>query len=199
MRDEYYGDTRDFWKWTVALRESGSDRKIFHVAMLQPPPRRPRRMPDGVNEGVWNFFAKEWQCLDAESPSCSRIVGLSSEIRLFSQPFANRNRSDYFKEVASALAGRPWDDRYAVLLDPETGIGGSNPSRRHLSPHDVEAVWSAMRVGDVLLIYQHNAHVKKERWIAEKRQMLADTAGISDRSLIRTYPHSDVCYFVLEK
>jgi hypothetical protein len=197
MRNEFYGDRRDLWKWTTALRESSPDKIIVHVAMLDSSPRRPREKPEGVDEAVWRFFAEEWIHLDAESSRCSRIVGLDDDIRLISAPFDNRHRGKYFEDVAAFLALRQGNERYAVLLDPDTGITGLKPSRKHLCLNDIAKVWGAMRAGDVLLIYQHNAHVDKQRWIAEKKQILAKATGFQDTSQIMAFPHSDVCYFVL--
>jgi len=195
MRNEFYGDRRDLWKWTVALREAGPGRKILHVAMLHSTPKRPRQMPRDIDERVWRFFTQEWECLDAESSRCSRIGQLSDGIRLISQPFDNKHRSEYFGCVVAALSSRSREERYVVLIDPDTGIAGSKPTSKHVCLRDLEMVWNAMLTDDVLLIYQHNAHVEKQRWIREKKKTLAELSG----SLIKDYSHSDVCYFVLHK
>ncbi len=155
-------------------------------------------MPRDIDERVWEFFKKEWECLDAETSRCSRIARLGDEVKLISSPFDNKRRSQYFGSVVTTLASRSRDERYVVLLDPDTGIAGSKATSKHICADDVKTVWGAMRTGDVLLIYQHNAHVEKQRWIAEKKQLLARSTGRSD-SLIRDHPHSDVCYFVVEK
>ena len=152
MRDEFYGDRRDLWKWTIALREAHSGRKILHVAMLHPAPRRLRQMPRDIDERVWEFFKKEWECLDAETSRCSRIARLGDEVKLISSPFDNKRRSQYFGSVVTTLASRSRDERYVVLLDPDTGIAGSKATSKHICADDVKTVWGAMRTGDVLLI-----------------------------------------------
>lgn len=166
--------------------------------MLRPRPKRPREKPQDINDGVWRFFTQEWKNLDAELSRCSRIEGLSGEIKMISEPFDNGCRKEYFQSVAEALGTRPRHERYLVLVDPDTGIVGSKPSAKHVCLQDLEIVWKAMRHGDVLLVYQHNAHVEKLRWISDKKQILAGATGLPNE-LIRDYPHSDVCYFVLEK
>ena len=197
MRNEFYGDQRDLWKWTIALREAGPGKTILHVAMLRPP-KRLRQMPKGIDERVWDFFVHEWECFETEPSRCSRIARLSDQVELVSHPFNNHNRSEYFEHVVTALVSRARHKSFVVLLDPDTGIAESKPSYKHICDVDITTVWNAMRNDDVLLIYQHNAHVEKKRWIAEKKRLVAGATGRPD-SHIKDYPHSDVCYFVVGK
>jgi hypothetical protein len=197
MRNEFYGDKRDLWKWTIALREAGPRRKILHVPMLRPT-KWPQKKPQGVDDRVWEFFTQEWKCFDEGSSRCLRIAQLSDQVDVISHDFDNRNRSDYFGRVVASLTLRQHERGLVVLRDPDTGVIGSKATEKHISQEEVEMVWSAMRADDILMIYQHNARVEKKIWIPEKKELIARIIG-RPTSDIRVFPHSDVCFFVVAK
>jgi hypothetical protein len=53
MRDEFYGDRKDLWKWSVALDEAAT-RKILYVAMYRP--EVGSKQPPGLWAAVREFF-----------------------------------------------------------------------------------------------------------------------------------------------
>jgi len=69
MRDQFYGDRKDLWKWTVVLDEAG-DREIFYIGMYRPDQEKSDRR--GINEAVHKFFQQEIKILNAEK-KCSRF------------------------------------------------------------------------------------------------------------------------------
>ena len=188
MRDQFYGDRRDLWKWTITLDEAG-DRKIIYVAMFRPDDKP--HVPQDVRPDVREFFFAEWKELH-RSRNCSRIQRLSNRIVLFLDDYKHTDAAEYFKRVCQHLESRTATEQFLVLVDPDTGIR-TKPSPKHVSFAQLGSVWEAMRQGDKLLIYQHHAREKREKWIAEKRSNFAN-AGISETSLTQKH-HSDVCFF----
>ena len=85
MRTELYADSRDEWKWSVAIRHAReSAQSIFWVAMLRPGVGRHGDVRKAVDEAlpeVKEFFAWERQYHDAGHPkSLARITKLCSEM-----------------------------------------------------------------------------------------------------------------------
>jgi|ERR1017187_6349336 hypothetical protein len=195
MRDEFYADRRDLWKWTVALHLAGTDGTILYVAMLRP--RAVRTVPPGVDSVVREFFLREWAALDRD-PLCARIRELSPRIKPLLNYYQHRDKRCYFDNVRKALGDRGDNERYVVLLDPDTGLAGGNSTREHLCWEDMASVWDAMKTNDILLIYQHNARAKKETWMENLRLRMAAKLGRSPDE-IDCCPRADVCFLSTTK
>lgn len=195
MRDEFYADRRDLWKWTIALHLAGKEGTILYVAMLRP--RASRTVPVGIDDDVRHFFRREWDSLDRD-PICSRIKDLSSRIIPLLDYYEHWSKDSYFENVRRALRSRPPTGRYVVLLDPDTGLAGGKPSREHLCWEDMVSVWDAMKRDDILLVYQHNARKKKEPWTDGLRSRIASYLGRLPGQ-IDCRPCSDVCFFSTTK
>lgn len=80
MRDEFYGDRKDLWKWTMVLNEACDSRRIIYVAMYRPDEQAKNEF--AVRADVADFFRNECKSLRANR-KCSRIEGLSTRIISF--------------------------------------------------------------------------------------------------------------------
>jgi hypothetical protein len=195
MRDDFYADRRDLWKWTVALHLAGADGIILYVAMLRP--RASRSVPPEVDSVVREFFRREWDAFD-RNPLCSRIRELSPKIKPLLDYYQQRDKKSYFENVRKVLDSRLGTERYVVLLDPDTGLAGDKPTREHLCWEDMTSVWDAMKPDDILLIYQHNARKKKGPWMEALKSRIAAQVGRSPEE-IDCCPRADVCFFSATK
>src|SRR6266436_5007575 len=119
MRDQFYADSKDLWKWTVVLREVQGRTGIIYVAMYRPD--EPKRISDEIDPDVKHFFFEEWSALDREK-KCSRIEHLNDKITPFMELYDARQASDYFSRLGHLLDRRPADEKHLILLDPDTGI-----------------------------------------------------------------------------
>ncbi len=194
MRDEFYADRRDLWKWTVALNEAAG-RTIVYVAMYRQNRQRP--VPSGVRPDVYKFFARERQELTREM-KCARISGLTLRIVPLLDAYDPKKADVYFDRVCGHIASRSNGHGVLVFVDPDTGIAESKPTARHVSFKHLALVWASMSAGDELVVYQHNLREKPEDWIERKRGGLAKTLGMRE-SAVRSQPHADVCFFCMSK
>ena len=191
MRNEFYGDRKDLWKWAVVLDEA-RDRQVLYVAMYRPD-RKPK-LESGIRKDVVDFFYAERKDLNAEK-ECSRIKHLSSRIVPFLERYEPKRMDAYLAPVKQALESRAKPSSYAIFLDPDTGISEKS-GPEHVCPHLLASVWKSMLPGDTLLIYQHFAHRKVDLWLPEKTTLIAAGTAGSDV----TYKlHSGVCFFVINK
>jgi len=195
MRDEFYADRRDLCKWNIALRLAGLDGTILYVAMLRP--RASRSAPRGVDGSILGFFRREWVELDRE-PLCSRIRNLSPKIKPVLDYYQQSDKSAYFQKVVTLIKQPRESGHYVVLLDPDTGLAGAKPTREHLCWDDVTSVWDAMKVEDILLIYQHNQRRKKQPWLAGLQHRIAELAGKLPEQ-ISCYSCADVSFLSATK
>jgi hypothetical protein len=194
MRDEFYADRRDLWKWTVALNEA-AERKIIYVAMYTR--RRVPAFPKGIREDVRNFFVQEREELDREL-KCSRICRLSKEIVAFVEPYHSRMADVYFGDVCNLIRFRAIEENYLVFVDPDTGIAESNSKPEHVSLKHLALLWSTMHSGDKLLVYQHNLREKREKWTSRKRGQLGTALQVKEVA-VKNEHHADVCLFCISK
>ncbi len=91
MRTELYADSRDEWKWSVAVRQAqNAHQAIFWVVMLRATVGKHGKDRDSVAGAlpeVTHFFAQERRHIDEGQPkSLARITTLCSQrgIELFS-------------------------------------------------------------------------------------------------------------------
>ncbi len=194
MRDEFYADRRDLWKWTIALNEA-AHRNIVYVAMC----RRSQTpiVPKGVRDDVGEFFVQEWKALNTEL-RCARIVGLNKKIVPLLDPYIPNQADEYFGSVCRRIASRTNGENLLVFVDPDTGIAEGNPTPKHVSLGHLELIWRAMHTGDALLVYQHNLHESREQWVVRKQRKLAEALRVSEGD-VKSTPHGDVHYFCVSK
>ena len=194
MRNEFYGDRKDLWKWTVVLNEAGESRQILYLAMYRPDQKVKRT--SGIRPDVIEFFHAEHKALNA-GKECSRIKGLSSRIVPFLALYEPGQMDAFLAPVKQALESRIKPSSYVVFLDPDTGIREKS-GPEHVCPRLLASVWKSMVSGDTLLIYQHYARKKVDSWLSEKAELIAKAIQTACSNV--TYKqHSGVCFFLTRK
>lgn len=194
MRNEFYGDRKDLWKWTIVLNEAGDSRPVLYAAMFRPDGKV--KYETGIRADVVDFFRNERKALNVQK-ECSRIKLLSSQIVPFLETYVPERLDAYLAPIKQVLESRSDTCNYVVFLDPDTGIREKS-GREHACKRLLTSVWKSMRPGDTLLIYQHYARKKVDSWISEKSELIAETlqTKISD---IAPKLHSGVCFFLIDK
>jgi len=194
MRNEFYGDRKDLWKWTVVLNEAVISRQVLYVAMYRPD-GKVKYEPD-IRADVVDFFRNERRALNLQK-ECSRIKLLSTRIIPFLETYEPARMGDYLASVKRALESRPKRPSYVVFLDPDTGIREKS-GPEHVCRCLLTSVWKSMLSGDTLLIYQHYARRKVDLWLSEKRDLIATTLQ-AECSDVTYKHHSGVCFFLISK
>jgi hypothetical protein len=149
MQPCWFGDERDLWKWTVAVR-SARDAKseIVYVAMMQD---SNLREADSYDPEVKRFFRG--------SHSLSEITKLGNaagiQVVPFLHPYRRQDWKGYFEAISKHLNARANGLNSVVLIDPDTGLWSENPQSCHIRKDELRLVWDGMKPGDTLLVYQH--------------------------------------------
>lgn len=168
MRNQYYGDSRDVFKWSVIVRTLRAIKPyrikaILQVAMLRPDDGSTQggtlHHPSIVEEPVLRFFEAERKAFqsDPRQRDIRRITRLASrcggdfEIRVFDAPFP---RKTYFQDAIDAIQElrRP----ALIFLDPDTGIGRANGRQRgkQVREDEVRLIFASLQPLDVLTVFQ---------------------------------------------
>ena len=152
----------------------------------------------GAEAQVVKFFDAERESFQNQpsSRSVSRIKKLSSHITLFLQIYEYGARKRYFELVCNELKRRS-SHPCVVLIDPDNGMAGKCPKSEHVCQEEISNLWSAMKPGDVLIVYQHQFRDKE--CVSKRRSVLATALG-TDQIFCRC--HDDVrsvCFFEVIK
>lgn len=159
MRNEFFGDRKDIWKWSVALDAADAQSAhILYVSMLTVGPGNDfGNAGPNVRNDVVKFFERERQGFpDPPARGIHRLQSwLGDRLHIFNHVYARRSRSQYFSEVCLRLRDRPAGTKYVVLVDPDNGLENSKPDKKHLCTAELEKLCLALNPGDVLIVYQH--------------------------------------------
>jgi hypothetical protein len=207
MRTELYADSRDEWKWSVAIRQAReAGQSIFWVVMLRPTAEQhgnDRAPVAGALPEVTEFFADERRHLDEGQPkSLARVTKLCSQlgVELFSdmESYAATlgQRGHYIGNIVRALEVRQAHLKHLVLLDPDNGIGESKTKGEQVHVTHVQRIWNALRVGDRLGFVQFQHFIQD--WVAALQNRVAHTLGVQAQH-VRCFAWANVCLYLVDR
>jgi hypothetical protein len=191
MRNQFYGDRKDVWKWSLLLKLAGQKHHIFQIAMLRPDKGthgNDRRDPGACNHAVREFFDDE---RSQDAHDIKRIEKLlPGRITVLMTQYSNGCRVTYFDlvlEITRKTAPK------VVFLDPDNGIEGATRGHEHIGVQEIERVWESLKGGDYLVVFQYSFF--DSDWCAKKMKLLSETIG----KHVETEPHPSMCYFWAQK
>jgi len=170
MKNQYFGDNRDLFKYDLILRiikEIGSVNHFTFVPMLRP------NMPDGEgtkregekrdrdkakagtgNEELKNFLDK------FEDKSKRDIEQLKSFFKKHdigmtmyygkNKYFSHQQRQEYFEQLENELS-----QKSLVFVDPDIGLQVKITRDKHIKYSEVKGLYEHMDTSSILMIYQH--------------------------------------------
>jgi len=200
MRHEFYGDRKDVWKWSVILDLAYPDKRVLYVVMLRPNRNEghglDRTPADGARPEVGKFFETERLRIEAgEERNISRVRRLYPNMQVLLNDYEHRNRAQYFQQAARELKSRSCSN-YVVFLDPDNGIAGKRPKGEHVCPEQVGELWSEMKAGDTLVVYQHQ--FRDREWVAKRRECLARELSVGEADILSRV-FGPVCFYAVAK
>lgn len=161
MKDQYFGDARDYFKYdvleSVLLADASLD-QLTCLWMLTPPDAtgqgRVPFVPDPELPELTRFFRER------QDPTRRRVAEMPTYLtrrghRVFSYrddraDFSNRARSNYFGEIpATAL------NAALVFFDPDNGLEPTRANEKHLLYSELVGVFDRMDAASVAVIFQY--------------------------------------------
>lgn len=191
MRKQWFGDLRDYVKWSVVWRESEPDFTVLYVAMA-----RPDELKGNVHEKVSHFFDSK--------KDYSQIRDLfGARITVIDQLYESKKHREYFENVVGLIEVLQTSVPVLVFLDPDTGIEPrSGPTDKHVRLSALEEIAKHLHPGSRLLIYQHATMDKRIDWQknASQRWMSIPSANSFELRIVDDKPCAhDVCFLVATK
>jgi hypothetical protein len=191
MRNEFFGDDRDLYKWSHVLDLAEPDRQIIYVPMFRPDDRLSKRGADPIRADVRRFFRED------RMKNISNIVPDRIVVPCW-EPYEDRSHAAYFDRVRVALAGGGPKTPRLVFVDPDTGMQPRDPSSKHIRDCSIEAIWGWIRDGDILVIYQHAYRDRRVDWVSAKAEQFSRVLRIPPASISRRIA-LDVCFYSAKK
>jgi len=191
MRKQWFGDSRDYVKWSVVWRESEPDLTVLYVAMA-----RPDELKGNVHEKVVHFFDSK--------KDYSQITDLFGvRITVIDQLYESKKHREYFENVIASIEILQTSAPILVFLDPDTGIEPrGTQSNKHVLLSDLEEIAKRLHSGSRLLIYQHATKDKRIDWqtnASQKFMSLPSASSFELRIVDDKACAHDVCFLVATK
>jgi hypothetical protein len=186
MKDQYFGDSRDYFKYHILEDLMGALPQLKRLTILWM-----LTEPDETGEGNVAFAD------NGELPQLTSFL----RSHLASGDRRVRHMRDYF--AANGIEYTPWRDEkpyfvkqlrrsyfrsvpdhslrnVLVFLDPDIGLTTQDrPSEKHLTFHELRGVLDRMNQGSVAVVYQHFNRVKNfwEKRAGEIRERVDHRVG----------------------
>ena len=181
MRNEWYGDKRDFLKWPslLHLAQRKGKKRIFQVAMCtdtQPPcptVKTLNRQPVECQD-ITRRVADHFHCRNDLHGIKAVGEPLGIEIEVWVEQFTHATRCRYFKKVLSEIGASATPTVW--FFDPDTGIEPeSGASRKHVRLQELSDAFKKLPPGDWLACYQHAP--RKQDWRTKARTRFSKKLG----------------------
>lgn len=199
MKNQYFGDVRDLFKYDLVLTIMRGVKRLnrfLFVPMLTPDDNR----ADGgktdylrARAGTRNRDLLEHlqACVEGDRRDIREIEGYFSdrgiELTVYGEgrpPFSQHNRGSYFNSI---------DDRLLysslILLDPDIGLEVKDADEKHLMYAEVKQLYKRMRYNSALMIFQYLPRENRPTYLYRRCMELKHLTGddplhVSDNEII---------------
>jgi hypothetical protein len=191
VRKQWFGDSRDYVKWSCLRKEATNEHAVIYGVMLRPDSFE----DENLDKAVVEFFdqQKDFGALGKLFPKGFKI---------FERIYQGRDAKEYFHDLQLLIAETKSEGNVLVFLDPDTGIEPrGKPGNEHLRIEDIRSVCELLSSGDKLVIYQHAS--RASNWVDKFSSRLEEVAARTSSKLREPF-HArgvakDVCFFTLIK
>jgi len=207
MKNQYFGDIRDLFKYDLIqriLKEISSLQKFTFIPMLTKyEPKRgdgnkrdfARAKKDGrpgTNNERLVGFLKKYGEIDKDKRDFTKIGNYfkskGSKVLIYKDKgheyFEHKARDRYFKNILGDYLHKS-----LVFVDPDIGLEVKNSTEKHLLYSEVRKLYDCMDEGSILMIYQHFPREDHKNYPRRRANELRDRTEnlpicISDNEII---------------
>jgi hypothetical protein len=108
-------------------------------------------------------------------------LSLPVKVRVFDEVITDRNR--YLLKAKEFISRYAVENRCVVFLDPDTGLEPTIPNLKHVLRKEAYEFWKSLKIGDVLVLYQHQTNRNGEPWEESKRMEFEKAIGAEKDSV----------------
>ncbi|KAB2948264.1 MAG: hypothetical protein OIN84_03210 [Candidatus Methanoperedens sp.] len=165
MKNQYFGDIRDLFKYDLILRickENALTERVLFIPMLT--------KNDGKLDGNKIDYSKAkagtkneelkcylTNCIQNNRRNVAEIEfyfkSKGMEIYIHNESFVKSGRKNYFEKLLKEKL--PFFSHCLIFLDPDIGLEVKASKEKHLLYGEVEELYNKMDANSILMIYQH--------------------------------------------
>ena len=196
MKNQYFGDVRDLFKYDLISRiiqETNSINRFLFIPMLTENDNRGDGNKIDYNKAKAGTQNKDLMtylknCVNMGRRNITEIKRYfeSKEIKvyIYNELFIHRNRESYFDEIRKELFLHS-----LIFVDPDNGLEIKQSNERHLLYHEANDLYNCMDKDSILMIYQHfprENHTEYLRRRTDELEKLTEDSPIyiSDNEII---------------
>lgn len=193
MRNEFYGDRKDVWKWTVATRAAGERKPICYVPMLTRNDGNLFTAVKNAAPAVATFFDSERKLFESSARDVKRIENLlRGRISILGGEFRHARRQEYFQGVAARL--KHLDEPVVLLVDPDNGLACTKSGKQHIEDGELRLLWDCLKPCSTLLLFQVSGGRRKD-WLGDRLRAFTEALSVPTSTV---QPNHNAGIFILE-
>ena len=205
MKNQYFGDIRDLFKYDLILRiiqETGSINRFLFIPMLTENDNRGDGNETDYNKAKAgtrnrNLMAYLENCVNENRRNITEIEryfeSKGIEIYIHNEPFSHGKRKSYFDRIRKELFSQS-----LIFVDPDNGLEVKRSNEKHLLYPEVKDLYNCMDADSILMVYQHfpRARLKYTEYLPEGR---SNTLEKKIGDLPICISDKDIMFFLLTK
>ena len=176
MKNQYFGDTRDLFKYDLVLRILGcvpALRSFTFIPMLTADDRssdgsrtdhRRARAAGSQNTSLVRYLEG---CIRDGRRDIREILPFFRDrgitVHLHGEGFTHQERAGYFRSIPD-----PWFRDALVLLDPDVGLEVARPTGKHLLFAEIRDLLGRMTGSSVLMVFQYFPRVNRAAYLENR-------------------------------
>lgn len=201
MKNQYFGDNRDLFKYDLVMQiiKAGLANHFTFIPMLTPDvpsnksakregeQRDRSKAKAGWKNPVLIKFLNEFD--DENRRDITQLEGSFKKQRMaavtFGDYFCHAERGQYFQKVKGGLLPKS-----LICVDPDIGIGEvKRPREKHILCSEIKDLFKCMDNSSLLMIFQFFPHEKRETYLPRISKRLKEEVGnlpicISDNQVV---------------
>ena len=193
MRNQYFGDERDFHKYSLLLDLVAHYSQLTNIVMMTPDDSskegRKRNFLPGDRPDLYEFLKTNREVKSL----CNFFGGRDFAYHHYDRPFAHESRGNYFSSIPIN-----WLHDAVVFLDPDVGVEDDRAYTKRkgfdkyvLYP-EIMALWERMK-DSCLVVYQHLVLDKtKQINLLNKK-----TERLQEMLPVKTIHKGDIAFFII--
>ena len=161
MKDQYFGDNRDLFKYDLILQimQAGLVDRFTFIPMLTENDDskhgsvvdRTRATVGTENKELVSFLD---ECVREGKRDIKQLESFFQKkaipITIYGKGFSHAGRREYFKEIGDELLSKS-----LILVGPDIGLEVNRSGKEHLLFREVDDLFRRMDKGSILMLYQH--------------------------------------------
>lgn len=190
MKTKWFGDQRDYVKWSYIHQHARDNTQVLYVPMLTDTPDLYPSIPPQIRD----FFSRKKHLAQFGELFPGRFQMIEGQ-------YSAATAAEYFDLVHHNIRQLKTSGPIVIFLDPDTGIQPlTRFDSKHVRLEDMRKIWHPLSHGDALIVYQHA--YRKIGWRQQVTSRLKEERAFADadiQSFCNADVAKDVCFFALTK